>query len=221
MLGEPQRHRRSARLIASRLCIQQETERLLGTHSVVLKKLQVDQGIPGGVTFGKRMGLAGQGFEPIAEGAVDTLNVNGCRFGDHLAQGGTDLDGEQLPMLVPMLDSLRQAHLGRHHQQGASALARAYRLTIGSSEDHRIAPPAIAAPVLRMALRACDGEGHRSLDEIVAGTSGGAGSDEAAGAILHEASPAFAGIGFVGGTVFFVRRTKTRRFRPSRVADPA
>ena len=53
---------------------------------------------------------------------------------------------------------------------------------------------------------ACYGEGDRSLDEIVADASCGTGGDEAAGAILDEASPAFTGISFVGGSVFL--RTK-------------
>jgi hypothetical protein len=41
---------------------------------VVLKELQVDEGIPSGISFGKCMGLAGQGIKPIAQGANDTLN---------------------------------------------------------------------------------------------------------------------------------------------------
>ena len=40
----------------------------MGTYPVVLKKLQVNQGIEGSVPFGKGMGLAGQGIEPIAKG---------------------------------------------------------------------------------------------------------------------------------------------------------
>ncbi|GHO57520.1 hypothetical protein KSB_59950 [Ktedonobacter robiniae] len=39
----------------------------------MFKKLQVDQGIPGSVPFGKGMGLAGEGIEPIAEHAVDPV----------------------------------------------------------------------------------------------------------------------------------------------------
>src|SRR5947207_96484 len=57
-----------------------------------------------------------------------------------------------------------------------------------------------------MALCAHHGEGYRSLDEIIADASGGAGGNEAAGAVLHEASPAFASIGFLGSTFFL--RTK-------------
>ena len=95
-----------------------------------------------------------------------------------------------------MFDGLRQAHICRHHQGGTSQLPRAERLTIGSSEDGRIASPAITAPRQRLALRAGDGESHRSFDQVVADAPSRAGSDEAAGAILHETSPAFAGIDF-------------------------
>lgn len=83
----------------------------MGTYPVVLKKLQVNQGIEGGVTFGKSMSLASQGIEPITEGAVDPLNVDGSGFGEYLAQGSTDLDGEQLAMLIAMFDGLRQTHI--------------------------------------------------------------------------------------------------------------
>jgi hypothetical protein len=206
MLGESQRHGRSTRLIALQLRRHRETQCSMGTDPIVLKELQVDEGIPGSVTFGKRMGLAGQGIEPITKGAVDTLDVDGGRCGDDLAQGGTDLDGEQLAMFIAMLDGLRQTHVWGHDQRGASTLARADRLTIGSADDRCIAPPAVAAPCQRTALRACDSQGHRSLDQIVADASTRASGDEAAEAVLHEASPAFASIGFVGSTVFF--RTK-------------
>ena len=193
----------------------------MGTDPVVLKELQVDQGIPRGVTFGKGMGLAGQSIEPIAQGAVDPLNVNSSRWDDHLTQGRADFDREQLAMLIAMLDGLRQAHIGRDHQSRTSGLAGAHRLTVGTGEDRRIAPPAITAPRQRMALCTRDGEGHRSLDQIVTDASSCAGSDEAAGAILHETSPALASIGFAGSPVFCARRTKTRRFRRARGADPA
>src|SRR5260370_13690086 len=146
MLAEPERHSRSARLIALTLRRHRQTQCSMGTDPVVLKELQVDEGIPTRVTFGKGMGLTGQSIEPIAQSAVDPLNMSSCRCGGHLAQGGTDLDREQLAMLITMLDSLRQAHVCRYHQPGTSALARADRLTIGSAEDRLISPPAIAAP---------------------------------------------------------------------------
>lgn len=172
----------------------------------MLKKVQVEQSIKGGVTFGKGMRLACEGIEPITEDTVEPFNMNGSRLGDSLAQSGADLDGEQPPMLIAMLDGLCQAHVCRHHQWGTSAMPGAQRLARSSFENRGIAPPAIAAPAQRMALRACYGEGDRSLDEIVADASSGTGSNEATGATLGEASPAFTGINVVGGSVFL--RTK-------------
>src|SRR6266704_4250795 len=119
----------------------------MGAYPVVLKQLQGDQGIPSGVPFGKRMGLARQGIESIAQGTIDPLNMDSGRFRDHLAYGGTDLDGEQLAMLIAMLDRLGQADVWRDHQRRTSGLALADRLTIGSCDDRRIAEPSIAAPV--------------------------------------------------------------------------
>lgn len=51
-------------------------------------------------------------------------------------------------------------------------------------------------------MRASDSERHRSLHEVVTDASAGAGGDETARAVLHQASPAFAAIGFVGNPVF-------------------
>ena len=65
MLGESERHCRSARLIASRLPQHGETQSSMGTYPVVLKELKMDQSIPRSVPFGKRMGFASQGIEPI------------------------------------------------------------------------------------------------------------------------------------------------------------
>jgi hypothetical protein len=92
----------------------------MGTDPVVLKELQVDQGIPRGITFGKGMGLAGQSIEPIAESAVDPLDVDGSGLSDQLAQHSADFNGKQLAMLIAMLDGLRQTHLGRPHERGTS-----------------------------------------------------------------------------------------------------
>jgi hypothetical protein len=48
------------------------------------------------------MRFASEGIEPITEGAIDSLDVNGPRFGNDFAQHGADLDGEQLAMLIAM-----------------------------------------------------------------------------------------------------------------------
>src|SRR5258708_40077322 len=70
-------------------------------------------------------------------------------------------------------------------------------------------PPAIDAPVQGAAMGARDGERHRSLNEFVAEAPGGAGGNEAAGAILHEASEAGAGMRCVGSTVCLRTKDQT------------
>lgn len=85
MRGKPERHGRSARLIALQLRRHREAQCAMGTDPVVLKELQVDEGIPSGVPFGKGMGLASQGIESIAQGTIDPLYMDSGRFRDHLA----------------------------------------------------------------------------------------------------------------------------------------
>jgi len=147
--------------------------------------------------------MPSEGIEPITESAVDSLDVNGAGFGNDFAQHGADLNGEQLAMLIAMLDGLRQAHLRWYYQRRTAPLPRTDRLTIRPLEDRCIAPPSIATPGQRPALRAFDGESHCLFDEIVTDASRGTGGDEAAGAVLHEASPSLAGIGLLRLPVFF------------------
>ena len=80
-----------------------------------------------------------QSIESITKGAVDPLDVDSAGFGNDLTQDSTDLDGEQFPTSIPMFDRRRQAHVCRNQQWGTSQLPRAYCLTIGTSEDRRIA----------------------------------------------------------------------------------
>jgi len=113
---------------------------------VVIEELQTDQCIPRGVPFRKGMRFAREGIEPITQGAVDSLDVNGPRFGNDCAQHGADLNGEELAMLITMLDGLRQAHISRYYQRRTSRLPRTNRLTICSFQDCCIAAPPIATP---------------------------------------------------------------------------
>lgn len=75
MRGKSERHGRSVRQVASRLRTHQEASCAMGTYAVVLKQWQGDHGIPSGVPFGKRMGLARQGIESIAEGTIDARSA--------------------------------------------------------------------------------------------------------------------------------------------------
>src|SRR5260370_32618139 len=102
----------------------------MGMYPVVLKQVQGDQGIPSGVPFGKRMGLASQGIESIAESTIDPLKMDSGRVREHLAEGGTDLDGEQFAMLIALLDRLCQANVWPDHQRGPYWPAYIVRLTV-------------------------------------------------------------------------------------------
>src|SRR5260370_15647484 len=105
-----------------------------------------------------------------------------------------------------MFEALRQTHIGGNYQCRASTPPRMDGLTIGLGEDGWVAPPAITAPRQGTTMRASHRQSHGSLDQVVADASRGTGCDEATGAILHEASPPFTGIGFLRTAVFF--RTK-------------
>src|SRR5260370_40367401 len=118
----------------------------MGLYPVVLKQVQGDQGMPSGVPFGKRMGLASQGIESIAESTIDPLKMDSGRVREHLAEGGTDLDGEQFAMLIALLDRLCQANVWRDHPPGTSGRALAARLTTSPGADRPLAPPAATAP---------------------------------------------------------------------------
>jgi hypothetical protein len=87
---------------------------------VVIEDLQTDQRIPGGIPFGKGMRFTSEGIEPITECAVDSLDVNGSRFGNDFAQYSANLNGEQLAMLITMLNGLRQTHISRYPKLWAS-----------------------------------------------------------------------------------------------------
>src|SRR5258708_12179863 len=188
---------------------------------VMIEELQADQRIPRGISFRKGMRFASEGIEPITEGAVDSLDVNSTGFGNNFAQNGTDLNGKEFSMLIPVLDGLRQAHLWWYYQRRTAQLPRTNRLTIRSSHDCCIAPPPIATPGQRTALRACDGEGHRSFDEFIADTSSDTGDDETAGAALHKATPACAGIGFLPFPVFFLTDHQNTSLSPARRCSSA
>ena len=48
------------------------------------------------------MRFAREGIEPITEGAIDSLDVSGTGLGNEVAQSGTNLNGEELSMLIPV-----------------------------------------------------------------------------------------------------------------------
>ncbi len=173
---------------------------------MVFKELQEDQGIPGVVPFGKGMGFASESVESIPQHAVDALDVGGAWPLNDAAQDCADLDGEELAVFIAMCDALGQANSIGNHQGWTSAFARVQRAPIRLCENAWVASPAIAAPRQSTRMGARDGLGYGSLDQLVSDAPGGAGGNEAAGAILHQASPAFSGVGWLSVAVFF--RTK-------------
>src|SRR5260370_36279116 len=114
---------------------------MMRTYPIVLKQLQEDQGIPGGVTFGKRMRLASEGIESITQSAIDSLNMYGSRFGDHFAQDRADLHREESAMFIAMFDALRQTHIGGHNQLTAATRPRHRRGEKGLGHAGRRCPP--------------------------------------------------------------------------------
>src|SRR5712692_8186468 len=95
-----------------------------------------------------------------------------------------------MPMLIAMLDGLRQSERFWHDQRGTSPLARAHRLAPGAHQDAPIAVPAITQPRERPLVSPLDGAGQRALKQAFAQRTGGAGHNEATVAVLNQASPA-------------------------------
>lgn len=89
-------------LIATHPVGKRQLQSLMPPVEVVIKDLQVDERIKSGVPFGEGMRLASERMKPIAESAVNSFDMDGTRFGNHLTQSSTNLNSEQLPMLIPM-----------------------------------------------------------------------------------------------------------------------
>ena len=158
---------------------------------VVIEELQTDQGIPGGIAFGERVRFAGESIEPIMQGTVEPFHMHSADWLHIGPQRGADLHRQQPPLLIAMLDHLRQRHRRRDHPLRASALACQLPLAIGSDEDALLAVPAIAEPVKLALMGPLDGGGHCSLDQVLAQRTASAGDHEATVPILDQTSPAF------------------------------
>ena len=53
-----------------------QPQSLMSSLEVVIEELQADQGIPGGIPFGERVRLAGEGIEPITQGPVEPFHMH-------------------------------------------------------------------------------------------------------------------------------------------------
>lgn len=197
MIRQAQCHRRGALSVAWRQLAQWETKGDVRAHPVVFEDLEQEQGIPGGITFSKRMGLARQRGQSIPQASVESLHMHGAGNRHQFSQRRTSLDGKQMAVIIAMLDRLGQLDVFGQHSSRSSPLARWRGPTVLLREDVSVTLPAIAAPGERCLMGSVSRLGNRLRDQWLADPSGCGGHNEAAGAILHEAAPALAGVGFV------------------------
>ena len=108
MIGQPQSHgwRPLLRSINSFPCRQPQSP--MSALKGVIKKLQAHQCIEGGIAEGFGMRLAGEGSEPMAPGSMESFDRHRARWLPVDPWCGTDLHRQEVPMLMAMLDRLRQ-----------------------------------------------------------------------------------------------------------------
>src|SRR5258708_16601323 len=87
------------------------------------------------------------------------------------AQHGTDFHRQEAPMLIAMLDGLRQGQRLWDDQAGTPPLARAHGLSIGPYQDALIAMPAITEPADRAPVGSLARAAHRFLDPLLPPTA--------------------------------------------------
>ena len=178
----------------------------MGSHPVVLKDLETEQRIPGGIALGKGMRLARQGIEPIPQTAIEPLDMHCPSANEVGSPHAADFDRDEVPMLIAVFDGLGQLHAIGYLQTGASPLPGPLRLAILVGEHLGIALPAIAAPsqrlLVRMRCRLLHGLGY----QWGANASADGSDDEATLPLLDESAPPLPSVRFVGACVFF--RTK-------------
>ncbi len=203
MIGQPQNHRRRSVVIAMHPIRTRQPQSLMGSMEVVIEDLQAHQRIEGGIAFGEGMRLAGEGIEPIAQGAVKSFDMHGASWLHLRPQRGADFHREQLSVLIAMLDRLRQGEHLWHDQGGTSPFTRTHGLAIGSHQDAPLAVPAITEPRERPLVSSLDSGGHRLLKQVFAQRTSGTGDDEATVAVLDQTSPALSLIRLVNCAFFF------------------
>src|SRR5260370_16514959 len=80
-------------------------------------------------------------------------------------------------MRMTMFAGLRQGERFCNDQPRTPPFARQHRLAIGTQQEAPVALPAITEPAERALVGACDRAGHGSLDQVLAGRTGGAGGN--------------------------------------------
>ena len=106
MIGQSQSHRRRPLLVAMHAIDSREPQGLMRPMEIVIEELQAHQRIPGGIAFGESVRLAGEGIEPITQGAVESFDMHGARWLDQHPQRRADFQRQQSSVLIAMLDGL-------------------------------------------------------------------------------------------------------------------
>jgi hypothetical protein len=132
MIRHSQSHRWRPMLLAMYPLPKQQAQGAMSPLKIVIEELQANECIPGHVPFGKRMGLARERIEPIAQGAVEPFHMHSPGWSYAESQRGTDLHRQEVPMLITMLDGLRQRHCLGNYPRRAPTFARQFPLAIGS-----------------------------------------------------------------------------------------
>ena len=76
MIRQPQSHGRRPVLIAMHPLPSRQPQGRMSPMEVVIKELQADQGIKGGIAFGEGVRLAREGIEPIAQSAIESFDMH-------------------------------------------------------------------------------------------------------------------------------------------------
>ena len=107
MISQPQSHRRRAVVIATQATIgKRQPQSPMSSMKVVIEQLQAHQCIPSVIAFGEGVRLAGEGSEPITQGAVESFDMHGARWLDQHPQRRADFQRQQSSVLIAMLDGL-------------------------------------------------------------------------------------------------------------------
>ncbi len=131
---------------------------------VVIEELQTQQRIPGDIALGEGVRLAGERIEPIAQGAVESFDMDRASWLHARPYGGAGLHRQQSSVLIAMLDGFRQRDRLGNDQRRTPPFACQHPLAIGPHEDVLIALPPITEPVQLALVGPLDRGGHRVLD---------------------------------------------------------
>ncbi|MGO8949172.1 MAG: hypothetical protein ACLQUY_16305 [Ktedonobacterales bacterium] len=190
VVGQPERHRRAAAAVAPTPVRLRLAQRRVRAQPVLLKHVQPEQRVPGGVRLGKRVRLAREGIHAVPADAIAALDVDQRWLGRCCPNSGSCLHAQQATVVVAMLDGLGERDASGHAQSGPAAPPSAHRLPVDLTDDRRVRTPAIATPSQRLTSRNGLGLAHRELRERLVARTARVGHHEAAGPVDDQALPA-------------------------------